>query len=81
LTIENHLKNIIISPRSKKSTNSHESCLLAILKSFNLKTFDVIENYVSTIKTKEINNKMIGNQTESYISSIYTISKHMDGCM
>jgi len=40
---------------------------------------DVIKNPIPAIKSKEISYKVRGNQTDPYLRSVDTITKHMNG--
>jgi len=72
-------KNSFVSPGPHEPTSGHESCLPIYTMTINTLLTNVIKNPIPAIKSKEVSYKVRWNQTEPYLSSVDTITKHMNG--
>jgi len=72
-------KDSFVSPCPHEPTSGHESYLPICTMTTNTLLTDVIKNSIPAIKSKEISYKVRWNQTEPYLSSVDTFTKHMNG--
>jgi hypothetical protein len=73
-------KNSSVVPRSQKPTKDHESYLSTRVNISTLMLINVVKNPLPAIKQKEFSNQVGRNMTKSYMSSMNTVTQHMESC-